>query len=115
MLNEDERNTAVEILTNARQSISDEKNWTQGVYARDIDGYSVVEMEPTAVCFCSLGAIRKAIPGDDYKGYNNARDSLYETLRGRPHLNVHGFNDHPNTKHSDVLALFDDTIKRLSA
>lgn len=108
--------TTVEILTSARQNLSEEKNWTREVYARDKDGYSVGELEATAVCFCSLGAIRKAVPDNNYKGYNNARDALYETIKAehKPFLTVHAFNDHIDTTHADVLALFDTTIKRLS-
>jgi hypothetical protein len=33
--------------------------WTQGAYARDEYGNTVLYTDPKAVCFCAMGAIRK--------------------------------------------------------
>lgn len=110
----------VTVLINARQQISNMDSWTRNSYARDSQGEPVNENDATAVCFCSLGALRKVTPDSEFNAYTNARRALMETLdlRGEsvkaPCRNVPGFNDHPETTHADVLALFDDTIKRLS-
>jgi hypothetical protein len=52
--------TTKEILIKAREIISDEKNWTQGIEARDKDGNTVAYFNPLAICFCSIGAVERA-------------------------------------------------------
>jgi hypothetical protein len=37
--------------------IRNPSNWTQGFYARDIDGLELMAYEPNAICWCSQGAL----------------------------------------------------------
>jgi len=115
-----------EVLQTARNIISDEKNWTQGAYARDSEYNPINEAHDSAVCFCSLGAIFKAAGSHLDPRYDAGVSELTNTLgerrakamqegKPKPTRNVPSYNDHPDTKHADVLSLFDDTIKRLSS
>jgi hypothetical protein len=97
-----------EILIKARAIISDEKNWTQGVKARDVEGNAVSSSTPTAVCFCSIGAVERA-------GAFSHAATRYYALRylarascdsGYPRIS--DFND--NSSHAEVLAMFDKAI-----
>lgn len=98
-------NTAKEILTTARKLISDENNWTQGAYARNIAGDSVLYNDPTAICFCSIGALERVNKG--------SRDPIVIAYRALATelgggSNIVQFND--KATHQEVLALFDRVI-----
>ncbi|MCZ7496292.1 hypothetical protein O8B39_17465 [Agrobacterium rhizogenes] len=95
----------VQILKEARALIADEKNWTQGAFARDANGRS--ERIDRAICFCSIGAIAKV-----------ARTNLgspvpapvLKALGVTAHCRLAQFND--SHTHPEVLALFDRAIAR---
>ncbi len=96
--------TTVQILKDARALIADEKNWTQDKWARDRNGDAVAPESPKAVCFCSLGALRKASVDDD--GFCYAREVLRDVTKG----SIIDFND--THGHAEVLAIFDSAIAR---
>ncbi|PDT15877.1 hypothetical protein CO670_15380 [Rhizobium sp. J15] len=100
----------VEILKAARELISDEKRWTQTVYARDENGNSVNATDPMAVCFCSRGAIDKITAGN--RAWGGAYDVLLDLLVSEDDncLGVADFND--KHTHAEVLSLFDRAIAR---
>lgn len=52
--------TALEILTQARELLSNKARWTQGVYARNEEGKEVMSVDKDALCWCAIGAIKKA-------------------------------------------------------
>lgn len=109
----------VEILRKAREIISDEKNWTQGAYARlyNDDEDSVCADLDEASCFCAVGAIHKAgglsiscrlpielvVPFLSDDALREYRDFC---LEGK----IVEFNDNHSQK--EVLALFDRAIAR---
>lgn len=97
----------VQILKEARALISDEKNWTQGAYARDTIGREVRVLGPEAMCFCALGALEKIMLGG---AMWSASYMLMKKEAGDDCLAVSDFNDTHN--HAEVLALFDRAIAR---
>lgn len=94
----------------ARTLISDPKNWTQAAFARNESGFPVKFSNPSATCFCSLGAVRltsSLIP-------SLAEDVEYELFLTSHQIRGKGvamLND--TTDHETVLTMFDLTIKRL--
>jgi len=48
-----------EIATQLLELFSDPKRWTEGPYARKVDGQSIYPTHPGAVSWCSAGAIYK--------------------------------------------------------
>ena len=94
--------TTKEILVAARAIIANEENWTQGAYAKDKDGSSIGVNCSNAVCFCSIGAIRKItmFPFDAMK-----------VLRNHMEDSIIAFND--GHTHKEVLAAWDEAIASL--
>lgn len=97
-------NSVKETLVEARKLIEEEKNWVKGAYKRE-------GIFPRSPLFCAVGTLRE-IDGE-YEGL--ARKALGQALQGNgPTGNgwysVPRFNDHPNTTHADILALFDRAI-----
>ena len=94
--------TVKEILVAARAIIANEENWTQGAYAKDKDGSSIGVNYSNAVCFCSIGAIRKItmFPFDAMK-----------VLRNHMEDSIIAFND--GHTHKEVLAAWDEAIASL--
>jgi hypothetical protein len=109
----------IAILKAARILISDPKRWTQSNYAKNKNRSSVDPTSPKAVCWCALGALQKVVNilyqnsrsdknlhSDEY---HEIRELLADQAGERPHV----FND--THTHSEVLDLFDRTIKSLEA
>jgi hypothetical protein len=109
---------AQEILAAARAKIEKPEHWTQGFFARDKDKKPAIPHGSTATCWCALGALRNvashhhviATPARRLAG-----DSLQLASRSYFNMSVGDFNDHPKTRHEDVLVLFDMAIERLSS
>lgn len=113
------------LLEDARKLLTDPAKWTQGTAARNAEGEITGTDKPDAVCFCSLGAIW-AVGG--YFDPNFSKKNASQVIAAEMELHneveefigyesedygIAEFNDNPNTKHDDVLALFDRTIARL--
>ena len=94
----------------ARELLSDPDHWTKVEMARDQFGRPAPSADhPAATCWCALGALARC-------GINMLEESdpIYRTVNNRGgHWSVSLFNDHPKTRHEDVLGLFDETIERL--
>ncbi|APH74148.1 DUF6197 family protein [Aquibium oceanicum] len=96
--------TPTEILIKARELIADPKHWTQGQLARSNTGSYINPQHPSAVCFCSIGALERAAGGEFNDAYYEARARLRDTLNRC----IASFND--NHTHAQVLAKFDEAI-----
>lgn len=98
---------ALDILTKAQDLIRDPKNWTKGTYAREEGGHPVAVDEPSAVCFCSIGALVKVLDGDP-DNLRMARGCLVSAVRDSdPDINgIAEFNDHHT--HEEVMAVWDN-------
>jgi len=46
-----------------KELLSDKSKWTQGVYARNKDGESVLSCDPQATCYCLSGALARCYVG----------------------------------------------------
>lgn len=96
--------TLKENLIRAKALITDPKNWIQGAFARDANGCLVSSDDPSAVCYCSIGAIKALrLPCNEQE---NTIDYLYKSI-GKL---IPDFNDE-NT-HADVMAAWDKAIEK---
>lgn len=93
-------------LRRARDLISDPARWTQGEFARDVEGVGVAPNSDKATCWCALGALRRVT-----RSFNVP----WRLIGGisQNHLYITDFND--GHTHVDVLAAFDAAIARESA
>jgi len=106
-----------DVLLKAKSLIADPAHWTQGVYARDAEGFDVGPNSPTAVCWCSYGAIDATAP--DFTAENTAAGTflkdaalaLFPTSvpwRADAPFNVYGPVDvNDKMTHADVMRMFD--------
>ena len=99
--------TTLEILTQARELLSDPARWTQGVLAQCADGATTCPNDPDAVCWCFHGALYRAAGIAEYRKDSARR--AYALLR--QHLGgelLSTFND--THTHAQVLAALDHVI-----
>lgn len=116
---------ALRILTGARALLDSPEKWTREVLARDANGGKVGIRSPDAVCYCSLGALTKAmndrvaevtklVPLDVHPEvhdqYCTQHDIVFDYLAELAGGDLVGFNDGPDTKYADVVNLFDLAI-----
>ena len=105
-------NNITEVLTEARELISDPKRWTQGLYARDVRGNYTKWNSPEAACWCSAGAIAKVV------GASTDSDIEYDPIAKRAikklmygiNSSIYKFND--SHTHAEVLTAFDKVIRK---
>lgn len=101
--------TALEILTAARELITDPAHWTQEVYAKNAKGRQVSPLSRSAVCFCSVGALDRIVSRRSKSDWGvEAFNALVNELVKKGHQGIAGFND--THTHAEVLALFDAAI-----
>lgn len=107
-----------EVLTAAREILSNPDNWHKGHY----EGVNV-QGEP---CYCGAGAIgvvvhgRRPTQAERMDGaYSNVfampAFQLLERVNGLSDLGFPEFNDRPETTHSQMLASFDKAIEAAKA
>lgn len=98
-----------EILRAARAKIAEPGSWTRLEFARDANGRATHSTSDTAVCFCALGAVNAV-------AYLYSRGALRRLLEAAVppgfESRVGTYNDHPDTTHADVLALYDRAIEK---
>lgn len=96
-------NRELEHLKKMRELLA--KGWTQKVMARDRMGRDVYVMAENAVSFCVVGAIQRSTRGLIRLW------SLHHALRELTNGTISVWNDDPNRKQSEVLALIDRAIE----
>lgn len=97
------------LLKKARHLISKEENWTKFAFAKDANGVETASKGNDAICWCSIGAMRKFV------GLDFCTDALGELMLAMPEdcrQSVGAFND--SHTHAEVLALFDKAIENTS-
>lgn len=100
--------TTVEILRAARAKIEKPEAWAKGGFACDARGYAVGARNPLAICFCSIGAIRRVTAS--FAEELAARDVLSEIVEAIGMYGLAEWNDAPERTHAEVLAAFDKAI-----
>lgn len=107
--------TLADKLREARAFIDTPEKWTQGANARDAVGLPVPVSARGAVCFCSAGAVIRAVPSVDF---SSAASQLVEAAGIVSFTVEHGltvWNDDPERTHAEVLAAFDRAIEAAQA
>jgi hypothetical protein len=54
--------TSLQLLTNARSKVSDINCWTQHTFSRDVKGKVTEPKNPSATCWCAVGALEASKP-----------------------------------------------------
>lgn len=108
-------------ILEASLNVLETYGWTQQYYARDKSGDIAGPLSGNATCFCSYGAIKKAI-GADFEGLNGGeytsevQDALtsleiavidYSGLR----TSIIDYNDRRTTTKEDILGVFRRAIE----
>ena len=130
------------ILTRALELFRNGEGWTKGEYARDANGNgtspTTADYYPSPVCFCSVGAIERAmhelypdatIEGESSRSLNSPWNvvrlrSIFTvkqaacTRKSEVNKDFNGslieFNDHPETTFEDIRLAFTDAVAGLS-
>lgn len=95
-----------EFLKRAKSLIDSPEKWTQGVCARNIDGKEVSVHSPSAVCFCSEGAIHAATNQFNIK----QRANKYAMLQSAVGSNLEVFEYNDSHTHAEVMLAWDKAI-----
>ena len=98
------------VLRDARALLAKRGGWGQGNFAYNSLGFPEMIGSSHAVCFCSMGAIKKVAPTND--DAQNACLAVANTLAGR---NIIDWNDQPGRRKAQVLAAFDNAIAACEA
>ena len=96
----------LETLIAARALIASPESWIKDNSAQDANGVPVGTFYEGACKFCTVGAITCA----SGETLTETRASILRAHLPKPFDNLVNFNDHPDTTHADVLALFDRAI-----
>lgn len=94
--------TALQLLEEGKATIQDPKRWTQGAFARDKENEKVSSHNPTAVCWCSLGALNRIEDSGEYR-------QAVRLLCKAAGMEVADFND--SATHEEVIAMWDKAIE----
>lgn len=113
-----------ELLILAKAEITSPENWAKDYFARDELNKPIDVLDHRACKFCSMGAVHKALQrhsestGVIERGqfartarlfqFLEASIGFYENDIGQ---GVASFNDSEDTRHDDVMAVFDLAIK----
>lgn len=100
--------TPKEIFNEALNLIRDPARWTQWVCARDADGDVCDFYSERAVCWCSLGALRKVCEPEPASWFDNVSKVEKALNRGIGYIGrgtLIRFND--THTHAEVIALWE--------
>lgn len=108
-----EHKTPADILNAAAELIEPEGRWWRGDFAADASGAAVDECSPSAVCWCALGALTRAIGGlgaeQSWQLYQSARGLLIEHV-GED--DISDWNDAPERTQAEVVAALREAARR---
>ena len=100
----------ISLLQKARARITDPKNHTTNVFARNKNNFYTDPTLPDATCWCAVGALRAEAPVQPILAQAVQALSL-----GMPEgrTNIANFND--ESTHTEVLEMFDKAIAALES
>lgn len=107
--------TTLEILKAGRTLLTPPGTWIQGLAAQDREGFGILPEDADAICWCSLGALRRVRQGATVS-YAQALLQLVNGMPCQPEGDfclaelVFRWNDQPGRTQDEVLALFDKAI-----
>lgn len=106
----------LDTLVAARKILENPLHWTKRVFARNINNRDVSATDPTATCFCVIGAICKAADVDTQGPMEShvldaASGLVARQLDLAYYYSVSVFNDLPSTTHADILKTLDAAIE----
>lgn len=105
-------NEVKQVLIDAKALIANPANWTTGAAATTKDNEQVTIEHKDAVCFCTLGAVSRAIHNTGAVSaplYRQSYDLLYSAVQKRVKFtSVASYND--GHTHQEVMELFDEAI-----
>jgi hypothetical protein len=106
-----------EVLAAARERISSPDRWTQGLYAVDAQGERVKPRDPSACCWCLLGAlacesnIHGIIPPPLYTFLTEVMVFQYGSLNGKPVFDgLSAMNDY--VTHTALMGFLDYALQQ---
>lgn len=112
-----------ELLELAKAEITSSDNWTKDYFARDESGKPIDVLDHRACKFCTMGAVHKALQrrvndGIIERGRFATTARLFRLLEKSIGVyendigqGVASFNDSEDTRHDDVMAVFDLAIE----
>ena len=98
-----------------RELLSSPDSWTQGVFARDQNGKSVCPDDPSATCWCLMGAILYIFKRENMATYKHVLDVCLNKINPLPTKgewsvrSMIDWNDSPERSHEDVVELLENT------
>lgn len=97
--------------------VLEEKGWTKGPLARNKYRHEVKPNNPSAVRFCSLGAVAHVLGLNGERVFENddLNDAIHALNEATPYWSIVGLNEDPNTKFGDVKVAFKKAIKNSKA
>ena len=109
--------TTGEILSIARVKIRNEKNWLKGQSTEKSNGDFAHPSSAKACKWCALGAVRSVFKeGTEEHSFDTAMDehmfqtAMFTLSKFTDCKNIAAFNDHSETTHADIIAVFDKAI-----
>ena len=126
--------TVKEVLIKARNKIANWENWCRFTVAKrpcyeadfPFDETALIScgaQDPLACQWCATGAVTSAIPLVSYDAaptafncYNKIKVAAVEALNAACPNSINdivGYNDHAETRHSEIISVFDKAIKEL--
>ena len=106
------KNSASAVLKTALNLIASPENWTKGAGARNAHGVPVSVDDSQAVCFCSMGAMDRAIEILDMDYSVGIYDYLYKNIPTNHTNLITSYNDAESTTHDDVVNFFKIAIQK---
>ena len=100
--------TRYELLTAARAKIDTPQKWCKAALAKNLLGKSCRHSSESAVQYCAVGAIESLTSRGRFDPVAlDAIIALRDALGGG---GLQAYNDRPETKHADIMALYDKAI-----
>ena len=119
-MNKITRKIKINTLVEARNIISEPGKWTQKFFARDSEGHGCNVASKNAVCWCAMGALKKACSRiTEYGSYQHYHlsDDLADYIMESIDLessSIYNYNDNDLTTHAGILDAFDTAIRRMN-
>ena len=104
------------VLVAARALLTPPAAWTRVAFARNEAGNSTISGDPSAVCWCAVGAVNRAartqfgVCGLQAMTAVDALATALGALVADTSGGVAAYNDAPERTHEEILELFDKAI-----